>query len=121
MVKPRHDWYVSEWLAYFGKKQADIVNDLDWNKARISLMASGKQPYNREAINDIAAYLHLEPFEMLLPPERAMAIRQMRASAEQIVTLAHENEPIDLWAEKLAREAQEARPRTPKKGTGTDG
>jgi hypothetical protein len=93
MARPQHDWYVKEWLAYYGKKQSDVVKDLDWNKAKISLTASGKQPYDRDDVNEIATWLNLEPFELLLPPDRAMAIRQYRASAEQIVTLAHDTEP----------------------------
>jgi hypothetical protein len=92
MAAPKHDWYVNDWLRYFGKKQADVVRDLEWNKAKISLTAAGKQPYDRDDINEMAEYLLLEPFELLLPPERAMSYRQLRSSAEQIVTLAHQQD-----------------------------
>lgn len=92
MAGPAHHWYLKEWLRYFGKKQADVVRDLEWNKAKVSLTAVGKQPYDRDDINDVAEYLQLEPFELLLPPERAMSYRQLRASAEQIVTLAHQQD-----------------------------
>lgn len=54
MATPRFDWYLKEWLATLGKKQADLVRDLDWNKAKVSLTASGKQPYTRDDINEIS-------------------------------------------------------------------
>lgn len=85
MVAPGHDWYLKEWLATLGKKQSDIVKDLDWNKAKISLMVNGKQAYTREEVNELAAYLNISPHELLMHPEDAMALRQLRASARQIV------------------------------------
>ena len=89
MADPRHDWYLKQWLRTLGKKQADIVRDLDWNKARVSLTASGKQPYNRDDVNEIAAYLNLRPFELLMHPDDAMRLRRLR---DEIIRLAHEGE-----------------------------
>jgi hypothetical protein len=121
MADPRHDWYLSEWLKHLGKTQADVVAALDWNKAKVSLTARGMQPYTRDDVNEIARFLHLEPFELLLPPERAMALRQYRASAEQIVTLAHENaEPVESLGMAAARKrAAEKKP--DRRRTGTNG
>lgn len=84
MAAPAHDWYLKEWLQTLCKRQADIVRDLDWNKARVSLMMSGKQQYTRDAVNELALYLNLEPFELLMHPDDAMAIRRLRDSAMQI-------------------------------------
>ena len=84
MAAPRHDWFLKEWLATLGKKQADVVNDLDWNKAKVSLTASGKQPYTRDDVNEIADYLHLRPYELLMHPEDAMALRRLRDTAFRI-------------------------------------
>jgi hypothetical protein len=120
MAKPQHDWYLADWLRHLGKKPADIVNDLDWNKARESLMRRGEQPYTRDAINEIAAYLHLEPFELLLPPERAMALRQYRASAEQIVTLASE-QPANVESLGMAAARKRAAQKGAGRKTGTNG
>lgn len=92
MAAPHHDWYFKQWLLHFEKIQAEVVKDLGWNKSKASLMFNDKQRYHRDDVNEIAAYLQIEPFELLLPPERAMALRQYRASAEQIVTLAHDSE-----------------------------
>ncbi|WP_272798875.1 hypothetical protein [Sphingobium sp. AntQ-1] len=92
MAEPRHDWYFKQWLEHLRVIQADLVKALDWNKSKASLMFNDKQRYHRDDVNEVAAYLKIEPFELLLPPERAMALRQYRASAEQIVTLAHESD-----------------------------
>lgn len=92
MAAPRHDWYLVQWLRTLGKKQADIVNDLGWNKARVSLTARGLQPYDREDINEIADYLNLRPYELLMHPDDAMRMRTLRS---EMIRLAHENETID--------------------------
>jgi hypothetical protein len=89
MAQPRHDWHLKEWLAACGKKQADIVKDLDWNKAKVSLMVRGLQPYTREEVNELAEYLNIRPHELLMHPEDAYAIRRLRAD---MIRLAHEAE-----------------------------
>ena len=95
MAAPLHDWYLKEWLKTLGKKQADIVRDLDWNKARVSLMLRGDQQYNRDAINELVIYLNIKPHELLMHPQDAMALRKLQASAEQIVQIVHEGEKRD--------------------------
>lgn len=92
MASPRPDWYAREWLRTVGKKQADIVRDLDWNKARVSLTVSGKQAYTRDDVNEVAAYLNLHPYELLMHPDDAMAMRRLRAD---LIRLAHQNDPAD--------------------------
>lgn len=91
MAAPRHDWFLKQWLRSLDKKQADIVRDLDWNKARVSLTASGKQPYTRDDINEIADYLNLRPYELLMHPDDAMRLRRLR---DEIVRLAHDAEDV---------------------------
>lgn len=86
-MAPRHDWYLKEWLQTLHKKQADIVRDLDWNKAKVSLMIRGKQPYERDAVNELAAYLNILPHELLMHPDDAMSIRRLKA---EMMRLAHE-------------------------------
>ena len=95
MAKPHHDWFLKEWLKQLGKRQTDVVKDLGWNKARISLMVNLKQPYERDALNQLAEYLNLKPHELLMHPEDAMALRQLRGAAVQIVRVARPNEDDD--------------------------
>jgi len=94
MQAPRHDWYLKEWLRSSGKKQSDIVNDLDWNKARVSLMARGEQPYTRDAVNELATYLNIHPYELLMHPDDAMALRQLRKDALRVVEISTPSERL---------------------------
>lgn len=89
MAAPRHDWYLAQWLRTLKRRQAHLVRDLDINKSTVSLLASGKQPYDRDYVNAIADYLNLRPFELLMPPEEAMALRRLRTD---MIRLAHEVE-----------------------------
>lgn len=85
MAASFHDWYLKDWLVALGKRQADLVRDLDWNKAKASLMVRGGQQYNRDAINELAAYLNLRPYELLMHPDDAMALRSMQTTALKMV------------------------------------
>ncbi len=87
MAKPSHDWHLAEWLASLRKKQADLVRDLDWNKAKVSLMVNRKQQYTRDDVNELAAYLNIQPFELLMHPDDAMAYRRLRHAAEAMVQI----------------------------------
>lgn len=84
MAAPHHDWFLKEWLRYYGKKQADMVRDLDWNKAKVSLTASGKQAYDRDDVNQASAYLNIQPYELLMHPDDAMALRRLKRDAARI-------------------------------------
>lgn len=95
MPAPIHDWYFKEWMRHFGKRQADVVRDLEWNKAKASLMWSGKQPYNRADVNEISAYLNLRPYELLMHPDDAMALRSLRAEALRVVKQTQQLEQAD--------------------------
>lgn len=92
-MAPMHDWYLKDWLKTLGKKQADIVRDLEWNKARVSLMIRGDQQYTRDAINELAAYLNLKPHELLMHPHDAMALRKLQSTA---IEIAHSVDELDL-------------------------
>ncbi len=98
MARPQHDWYLKEWLRSLRKKQADLVRDLDLNKAKVSLTANGKQPYDRDLVNAVADYLNLRPYELLMHPEDAMNLRNLR---EDVIRIAHAIEiPQDAENEK---------------------
>ena len=61
-----------------------MVRELDWNKAKVSLTASGKQPYTRDDVNEVAEYLNLHPHEMLMHPDEAMRLRALRAEMARL-------------------------------------
>lgn len=82
------NWYLQEWLEHFGKRQASLVNELGWDKSRANFVYHGKQPYRRDVVNEVAEWLGIEPFELLMPPEEALAIRSFRAAARTIAASA---------------------------------
>lgn len=86
MAAPRNDWYLKEWLKALNKRQADIARDLDMNKAKVSLTAAGKQPYDRDAVNAIADYLNIRPYELLMHPDDAMTLRKLRADVLKLAS-----------------------------------
>jgi hypothetical protein len=79
------NWYLQEWMAHFEKRQSALVNELGWQKARASKYWHSGHPYRRDIVNEIAGWLGIEPFELLMPPERAFAYRKLYASAEDIL------------------------------------
>ena len=99
------DWYLSDWLKTLQVSQADLVRLTDYPKAKISDLVTGKQRYNRDILNDIAAALNVHPHELLMHPEDAMALRQMKQAVEQFVKVPHGGTAGDLPAEKPQRKA----------------
>jgi transcriptional regulator with XRE-family HTH domain len=84
--KGKVNWFLREWMDSLGVRQAEMMRRTEWSKATASQLYTGKQDYSPKIVNEAAAALHLEPFELLLPPERAMAIRRLRESAAEIVS-----------------------------------
>ena len=76
-----NDWHLQEWLAHFGKRQVSLVNELGWDKARASFVWNGRQPYRRPLVNEVARWLGIRPFELLMPPREALALRRLRNTA----------------------------------------
>lgn len=85
MTEREPDWYLQEWLAHLGKRQASLVNELGWVKGRANKVYHGAQPYRREVVNEIAGWLGIQPYELLMPPAEALAIRGLRETAQAIV------------------------------------
>ena len=84
------DWFLKEWAAHFDKRQSSLVNELGWNKQKASYLWNGKQPYNRDHIQEISEWLEIEPYELLMSPEQALQIRQFRDAA---IAIAHSHKP----------------------------
>lgn len=71
-------------------RQTKMSELTGWPKATCSQLYNNIQDYSPKIVNEAAKALNAEPWELLMPPERAMALRRIRASAEEIVTLAHD-------------------------------
>lgn len=78
------DWHLQSWMAFAKKRQAHLVSELGWSRRRASEVFNGDQQYKRDTVNELATWLGIEPFELLMPPEEAFALRQLREHAVRI-------------------------------------
>jgi hypothetical protein len=78
--------------------QADLVRLTDYPKAKVSDLVTGKQRYNRDILNDVAAALNLYPYELLMPPEEAMHRRRLVEAVEQFVVVPAAALPMTFHA-----------------------
>lgn len=78
------DWYLVEWMGSLDVSQAKLGRLTGWSKATCNDIYSGKTGYYRRILNQAAAALNVAPFELLLPPDEAMALRRLRDSAIRI-------------------------------------
>lgn len=88
------DWYLREWCGHFDKRQSDLVKELGWDKSRASFVWNGRQPYRRETVNEVAAWLGIKPFELLMKPSEALALRRFKEAAEAIASNNHDTGPV---------------------------
>lgn len=94
----KHVWHVQEWMELYKKRQVDLINELGWSKAKASDVMSGQQ-YTQSLIDQLAPWLNAKPFELLMAPQEAMAIRAMRKAA---VEIAADNSQAEIAPAKLA-------------------
>lgn len=78
-----HHWYLVEWAERLGVRQRDAIEKLGWSKAQASDIFNGKQRYTADLVDEVAAWLQLAPYELMMPPADALAIRAIRESVER--------------------------------------
>jgi hypothetical protein len=95
------DWYLPQWMAALHVRQVDLMSQTGWDKRKASFLVNGKQPYTRSEINEASAALRIAPFELLMHPDDAMALRRLRGIGLQIAAETalpwHDDQP-DLAA-----------------------
>lgn len=79
------DWHLREWMVHFGKRQVSLTNELGWDKAKAHYYFHSKQQYRRDVLNQAAAWLGVEPFELLMRPDHALGLRRLHEMAQVIV------------------------------------
>jgi len=97
--KLTHQWYLAEWAHQAQKKQADAVRELGWSKASASALWNNEQRYTQDLIDEAAIWLHVKPYELLLTPAEAMAIRQLRAAVAALADDRRET-VVDIWKDQ---------------------
>lgn len=78
------DWYLREWFATAGLKQRDLVTKLDYPPATANALWHGVQRYRRDHIRDVSSLLNIEPWELLMHPDEAMALRRLRSVIAEV-------------------------------------
>lgn len=112
--KPEFDWHLTDWMDDLEVIQADLCRETGYPKAKMSELVNGVTRYNRDVVNDISRALKISHYELLMPPAVARAFRQYLASAQQLVTLAHDaseprrNDLADQKYKKIRKAAGEA-------------
>jgi len=84
-----HHWFLPEWAESLGKTQADAIRELGWAKATASDLWNAKQRYTQDLVDEVSGWLAIRPYELLMSPEQAMAIRRLRQEA---VRIAHDTD-----------------------------
>jgi len=84
------NWYLREWMEMLGVNQAEMIRRTGWSKASASQLYNNKQDYSPKIVNEAAEALKVAPFELLMRPEQAMAMRRQREAALQIVASSDE-------------------------------
>lgn len=79
-----HDWYLRDWFATVGMKQRDLVTKLDYQPAQAHRLWHSLQPYRRDHVEEISALLNIQPYELLMPPEEAMALRRLKSAIAEV-------------------------------------
>lgn len=79
-----HRWYFPEWVAHRGKIQADAQRELGWSRSTVSGLWNGTQQYTQERVDEVARWLGVEPYEILMRPEQAEQLQNLRESAYAI-------------------------------------
>jgi transcriptional regulator with XRE-family HTH domain len=123
MSAERHPWHLKAWLKELGQKQEWVARETGINKATVSLLANDKQPYSQEDITAIAKYLKIAPYELLMHPQDALALRDFRSSAQRVAAL--DDVPTDEFEDEFSEVRVPAAPprqrRAIPRRTGTTG
>ena len=79
------DWHFREWMRAKGKRQASLVSELGWSKAKAHDVWHGHQRYNRDLVNEIADWLGVHDYFLFMTPRDAAALDALREVARTLV------------------------------------
>jgi transcriptional regulator with XRE-family HTH domain len=73
------------------KTQAAMMKLTGWSKATMSQLYTGRQDFSPRLLKEAAAALEIEPYQLLMAPETAMALLRLRQDALLVVA---DSEPL---------------------------
>lgn len=97
------NWHLAEWMSSKAMSQAELMRRTGWSKATTNDIYNGKTGYYRNILNEAAAALHLEPYELLMHPSEANHLRTLRKTALEIAAEEQAEwriAPVDLRLRK---------------------
>ena len=85
--KPRHDWYFREWCGALQIRfpHAWLQDKVGYSDGKASNVLTGKKRYDRDIVNEVAAAMSRQPYELLMHPDEAFAIIRLREAGRAIV------------------------------------
>lgn len=84
-VPTQINWFLKEWMDLLAVNQAEMVRRTGWSKATASQLYNNRQDYSPKLVIEAAKALNVEQHELLMRPERAMALRRLRQDAVRLV------------------------------------
>jgi hypothetical protein len=101
------DWFLPEWMGALRVKPVDLIRETGMSKATISDIVNGRTNYYRSLVNQMAIALRIEPFELLMHPDEAFALRRLRdhaisIAAEQVTPWHPKTEDAPEWGAEVA-------------------
>ncbi len=78
------NWFLADWMTHRGKRQADAFREIGVERPRMNKLYNGKQDFTRADLVLMARWLEIEPYELLISPTEADALRRLRETAYQI-------------------------------------
>lgn len=86
MAKSGPDWFFREWVTALSIRypHAWLQKELGYSDGKASNVLNGTKRYDKNIINDVSAAMKIQPYELLMPPELANAIRVMRKEAPKL-------------------------------------
>jgi len=79
------NWFLREWMRTLKVNQAKLVEDTGYSKTTVSLLYNDQQDYSPSIVRDVASALKIPHYELLMHPDDAMAMRQLRKDALRVV------------------------------------
>jgi transcriptional regulator with XRE-family HTH domain len=86
------DWFLVEWMQSKRMTQAELARRTGWSKATANDIYHGVTSYYRQILNEAAAALNIQPWELLMSPADANALRAMREDAIRLAA-----EKVTAW------------------------
>lgn len=83
-VEASRVWFLREWMETLGKIQRDLVTGLGLSQSTAFKLWHGFQAPSAEHIIDVANFLNVTPFELLMPPEEAMRVRRLKQALAEV-------------------------------------